>query len=377
MDQAAFASIDKEKPVSGGFLSIDGERFYAVRNVDRMAPFFISVISSADHWLFVSSSGGLTAGRVSPDTPLFPYIPVDRIHESASHTGSKTVLRVRTDSGVQVWEPFNREHLGRYSISRNLYKNLIGNKLRFEEINHDLRLSFTYTWLTSNEFGFIRRCELQNLGARAAQIDVLDGLQNILPAGTPPATQSVASNLVNAYKWTELDQRSGLAVYTLYSGISDRAEPSESLKANTVFCLGLRDCSVLLSSKQIDDFRTGHHPRAESHTRGVRGAYLVCANLNLAPDESEQWQIIADNERTQSQVVELRARLRHPATVADALAASVDRDSDELARIMAASDGFQALAEENVSTHHYANVLFNVLRGGTFDEQYTVSVEET
>ena len=376
MDQAAFASINKDKPVSGEFLTIAGERFYAVRNVDRLAPFFISVISNADHWLFVSSSGGLTAGRVSPDTPLFPYIPVDRIHESGSHTGSKTVLRVRTDNGAQVWEPFNREHLGRYSINRNLYKNVLGNKLRFEETNHDLRLSFTYTWLTSNEFGFIRRCELRNLGARPVRVDVLDGLQNILPAGTPPATQTSASNLVNAYKWTELDERTGLAVFTLYSGISDRAEPCESLKANTVFCLGLRDRSVLLSARQIDAFRTGHDPEPESHIRGVRGAYLVCAKLSLAPDESEQWQIIANNEQFQSQVVDLRARLRQPDAVAEDVVVSVDRDSDELARIMAAADGFQALAEENVSTHHYANVLFNVLRGGIFDEQYTVSAKD-
>jgi hypothetical protein len=40
---------------------------------------------------------------------------------------------------------------------------------------------------------------------------------------------------------------------------------------------------------------------------------------------------------------------------------------------MAAADGFQATAEEPVSVHHYANVLFNVLRGGIFDDQYTVS----
>ncbi|MDX1572190.1 MAG: hypothetical protein R3200_17030, partial [Xanthomonadales bacterium] len=58
---------------SGEFVDLDGERFYAIRNVDRMKPFFISVISHDDHWLFVSSSGGLTAGRVSPDTALFPY----------------------------------------------------------------------------------------------------------------------------------------------------------------------------------------------------------------------------------------------------------------------------------------------------------------
>ncbi len=40
---------------------------------------------------------------------------------------------------------------------------------------------------------------------------------------------------------------------------------------------------------------------------------------------------------------------------------------------MAGGDAFQVTAKENVSAHHYANVLFNILRGGTFDDQYRVS----
>ena len=80
--------------VSGEFSTIGGERFYAIYNVDKMAPFFVSLISDSDHWLFVSSTGGLTAGRVSPETALFPYAPVDKIHESVSNTGCKTLLQV-------------------------------------------------------------------------------------------------------------------------------------------------------------------------------------------------------------------------------------------------------------------------------------------
>jgi hypothetical protein len=376
MNQAAYSELEKDQPVSGEFLSIEGERYYAIGNVDKMAPFFISVISSSDHWLFVSSTGGLTAGRVSPETALFPYVPVDRIHESDPHTGCKTVLRVRSDGDTRVWEPFNREQSDRYSIRRNLYKNVLGNKLRFEEVNNDLRLAFSYTWATSDEFGFIRDCEIRNQGKSAARVDVLDGLQNILPAGTPSGTQTIASNLVNAYKWSELDEQTGLGIFTVYSGISDRAEPCESLKANTAFCLGLEGRTVLLSSRQIDDFRLGLDPEPEFHTRGVRGAYLVCAGVDIAPEESERWQIVANSELSQAQVVDLRARLRRPGAISDDVAGSVDRDSDELARIMAAADGFQALAEENVSTHHYANVLFNILRGGIFDEQYQISVSD-
>jgi hypothetical protein len=55
------------------------------------------------------------------------------------------------------------------------------------------------------------------------------------------------------------------------------------------------------------------------------------------------------------------------------VADSVDAGRDELARIVAAADGFQSTAEEVVTAHHYANVLFNVLRGGIFDDQYRLS----
>jgi hypothetical protein len=82
---------------------------------------------------------------------------------------------------------------------------------------------------------------------------------------------------------------------------------------------------------------------------------------------------VADLEQSQAQVVSLIHELGDPAAVAEAIAQSVEKGSDELARIMAGADAFQMTAEENVSAHHYANVLFNVLRGGTFDDQYQVS----
>ena len=135
-------------------MDIAGERFYAIYNVDKMEPFFISVVSDNDHWLFISSTGGLTAGRVSPETALFPYITVDKIHESTTHTGSRTILRVTKNGKQYNWEPYNREQDGRFAVSRNLYKNRLGSKLCFEEINHDLKLAFRYTWVTSDSYGF-------------------------------------------------------------------------------------------------------------------------------------------------------------------------------------------------------------------------------
>jgi len=365
-----------DSTVTGEFTDIGSERFYAIRNVDRMAPFFISVISSVDHWMFISSTGGLTAGRISPATALFPYVTVDKIHDSAPHTGSKTILRVRKKNNSQVWEPFNGAHYGRYSTNRNLYKNLLGNKLCFEEINHDLKLAFRYAWTSSNEYGFVRQCELQNLDEQSVSADIIDGLQNILPAGTPLFAQSNTSNLVDAYKWSELDAATGLAFLTLYSGITDRAEPSESLKATTAFCLGLDHPNVLLSSTQLQSFRAGDVLQQEDRRRGVRAAYLVNQRLELAPRTTERWQIVANLEQSQADAVALRKQLRNPAAVSEAIAVSIERGNQGLARIMGGGDAFQATAEENVAVHHYANVLFNTLRGGVFDDQYSVSARD-
>ena len=359
--------------VSGEFLTLSGERYYVIRNVDTLPPFFINLVSDGDHWLFVSSTGGLTAGRVSPETALFPYITVDKIHESSPHTGSKTLIRTVADGQRREWEPFNRAHDRRYRTTRNLYKNALGNKLCFEEINHDLHLAFRYCWLTSDRYGFVRRCELENLGQQDCNVEMIDGFRNILPAGTPRFAQTNTSNLVDAYKWNELVEDKGLALYTLYSGITDRAEPSESLKATTVFSLGLAGHKVLLSGTQLKQFRVGAPLAQEAHKRGIRGDYLVNVSLNLAPQASQRWQFVADVEQSQAQVVSLLHDLSDPAAVAESIAQSVEKGSDELARIMAGADAFQMTAEESVSAHHYANVLFNVLRGGTFDDQYQVS----
>ncbi len=358
---------------TGEFVNFGDERYYAIHNVDKMGPFFISVISNADHWLFVSSTGGLTAGRVSPETALFPYVTVDKIHESWPHTGPKTLLRVRADGQQCDWEPFNREHDNRYSITRNIYKNLLGNKLCFEEVNDDLGLAFRYSWATSDSHGFSRQCELQNSATRDVNVELVDGLQNILPAGTPRFAQTNSSYLVDAYKWTELDEATGLALYTLYSEITDRAEPGESLRANVVYCLGIDSPKVLVSSDQVKAFRRGYNIDQESHKRGVRGAYFVNTVFDLAVGESKRWQLVANSELTQTEVVALRQELTDPSTVASTIDSSIHRGSDELARIMAGSDAFQTTAEENVSVHHYANVLFNVLRGGFFYDQYNVS----
>jgi hypothetical protein len=359
--------------VTGSFVELDGERFYAIGNVDEMPPFLMSLVSDKDHWMFIASNGGLTAGRVSPETALFPYVTVDKLYDATPHTGCRTLIRVDSEGAADAWEPFREAYDSRYQRTRNLYKNVLGDKLVFEEINHTLGLAFRYRWATSDRYGFVRTSELQNLRPTSCGISLVDGLQNLLPAGTPRFTQTNSSYLVDAYKWSELDEDSGLALLTLFSGISDRAEPCESLRATTVFQTGLDNPGFMLSNEQLAAFQEDLTPGREVRRRGVRAAYFVYTDLELAPEESRRWQIVADVEQTQADAVALIHELADPAAVAASVEQSIAAGSDALARIMAAGDGFQTAEEEHVTAHHYANVVYNILRGGIVDDQYRVS----
>ena len=84
----------EESEVKGEMVSKNGEDFYKISNVDCMRPFFMSLVSDSNHWMFISSNGGLTAGRKDADRALFPYYTDDKIKESAGITSSKTILQV-------------------------------------------------------------------------------------------------------------------------------------------------------------------------------------------------------------------------------------------------------------------------------------------
>ncbi|MGB5499417.1 MAG: hypothetical protein WBM77_10855, partial [Maribacter sp.] len=53
----------KANEIKGKLVNFDNEDYYKISNSDAMRPFFMSIVSDANHWMFISSNGGLTAGR--------------------------------------------------------------------------------------------------------------------------------------------------------------------------------------------------------------------------------------------------------------------------------------------------------------------------
>ena len=364
------------KEVSADKVSFEGEVFYKISNFNKMRPFFMNIVSNSDHWMFISSTGGLSAGRKNSDYSLFPYYTDDKITESSEHTGSKSIFIVSKAEKRYLWEPFSKRQDGAYKISRNLYKNTYGNKVIFEEINHDLNLSFTYQWNSSDTYGFVRHSVLNNLTNEALDIRLLDGIQNILPYGVEVDLQNSTSNLVDAYKKCELESDSGLGIYSLSAIIVDKAEPSEALKANVVWSLGLEGSKKLISSVQIEDFRRGKAITQEIDVKAERGAYLLTKDIKLAANSKEQWTLVANVNQSINDIVHIKEQIKDQASLLEELKSSVEQGTQNLIALVGASDGLQLTSDSARNTRHFANTMFNIMRGGIFDNNYTIEKED-
>lgn len=355
----------------GGFVDLNGEAYYRIAAYHRLDPFLMSVPSDTDLWMFVASSGGLTAGRVDTDGSLFPYETVDRLYDAHRHAGPTTLVRVDRDrEGRLLWEPFAEDEDENPHVERNLYKNVEGNRVIFEEIRHDLGLAFRQRWAACDEFGWIRTATLYNLGEAPVWADVLDGLCNVLPYGAPLALYQQASTLVDAYRTSEVDPDTGLGVFALTAGITDRAEALETLRANAVWCSASADFKVHLSPAAVDAFRRGRVTAEDRALHGTRGNYLVGGRIALDPGELETWHFAADSGLDHLRIAELRRMLREETDLGARIEAALDRARENLRRNVASADGLELSGRPESWSHHFANVLFNNMRGGVFVENH-------
>ena len=362
--------------VSGTQVIIEGEVYYKISNSNKMRPFFISLVSNSDHWMFISSNGGLSAGRKNAEKALFPYYTDDKITESSDTTGSKTILHVHKEDKTFLWEPFSDKYEGVYAIKRNLYKNNYGNKLIFEEVNEDLGITFQYQWNTSTKFGFVKKSTIENNSTTAVEVTILDGIQNILPYGIASDFQNSTSNLIDAYKKCELEKDTGLGIFALSAVIVDKAEPSEALKANTVWSTGVKNPTYLISSLQLNAFRKGEEVSQEEDIKAEKGAYFTVQNLTLEANNPISWMLVANVNQNLISIQETKGIIKNTPDVTAFLQEDIETGTAKLVQLVAGSDGLQLGENQPRNTRHFANTLFNIMRGGIFDNNYQIEKED-
>ena len=365
-------TFSEAKDVGGKEVIINNENYYKIENVDAMRPFFMSIVSPYNHWLFISSNGSLSAGRKDSNNALFPYYTDDKITELQEITGNKTIFKIFNKNENSIWEPFSIRNYGLYDIERNLYKNLKGNKVIFEEINKSIGLTYKYQWSTCDEFGFVKKSSINNHSGDIIKIELVDGIQNILPWGVDEALQNSTSNLVDAYKRNELEESSKIGIYALSAIIVDKAEPSEALKANISWSNGFDDCKILISSLQLDNFRKNIELFQENDVKAEKGAYFINSQISLNKNETKEWYIVSDVNKSSSEVLELKKIISEEKNIIAKINQCIEKASDDLLKLVGASDGLQTSQRRLRNIRHFSNTLFNIMRGGIFDNHYDI-----
>ncbi|MDT8402155.1 MAG: hypothetical protein RQ743_10700 [Bacteroidales bacterium] len=361
--------------VNGRLTTIDDVEYYVIENYHLMDPFLMSIVSNSDHWMYISSTGGLTAGRRNPDNAIFPYYTDDKIHESYLTTGSKTLILADIKNKKCLWEPFSDKYRGIYSIRRNIYKNIPGNRVIFEEINETLELVYRYAWMNSEKYGWVKKTTLVNNSGQKTHLSVLDGLRNILPYGVDQMMQNEMSTLVDAYKKSELDLKTRLGIFRLASIPVDRAIPSEALKCTSVWCTGHKPVSVSLDEKQLQKFEQGESIESGKESKGVRGSYFTLSEIELEPGHPLHSYFVVELEQDSADVENLVYLLENNNDLPAELEKDVSLGTEKLFEIVGMADGIQQSADRMSSIRHFSNVLFNSMRGGLFENAYKIDRE--
>jgi hypothetical protein len=207
-------------------------------------------------------------------------------------------------------------------------------------------------------------------------VELLDGIENILPWGVVEFFQSKYSCLGDAYKQNELETDTGIATFAFSSIPGDSPEPAEALRATVCWSTRPPETVRLLSSLQLDTFRSGGDVEREIRMCGRRGSYFIHEAFDLAPGAREDWLIVADVEYGHPELASLKRTLATATDVMRLVQDDIDGGTDRLAAIVGRADGLQQTGDTLGSSHHFANVLFNVMRGGVFESAYAIPVAD-
>ena len=194
--------------------------------------------------------------------------------------------------------------------------------------------------------------------------------------GVPSELQNSRSNLVDAYKKSELEAEVGIGIYALSAIIVDKAEPSEALKATVAWSVGIENAKYLVSSLQLDNFRKGDEIVQETDIKAEKGAYFVCADLNLDAQGEKTWMTVANVNQSIVSITEIENKIKNESNLSEIIQQDIHLGTKRLIQLDGASDGLQLTADRLKNIRHFSNTLFNIMRGGIFDDNYNIEKED-
>ena len=110
----------------------------------------------------------------------------------------------------------------------------------------------------------------------------------------------------------------------------------------------------------------------EVDVKAEKGAYFLNSEIILEKESAKEWMIIANVNQNHSNIAKLSKQIREDASLIDKVNDDINFGTQRLVELNSASDAIQVTSDNLKDTRHFANTLFNIMRGGIFDNNYQI-----
>ena len=94
--------------------------------------------------------------------------------------------------------------------------------------------------------------------------------------------------------------------------------------------------------------------------------------MHYKNQHAKEWMIIANVNQNHSNIAKLSKQIREDASLIDKVNDDINLGTQRLVELNSASDAIQVTSDNLKDTRHFANTLFNIMRGGIFDNNYQI-----
>lgn len=213
---------------------LDTRGRFVIRDFSAQRPFasFLPGIAGPlgiPMWAFYVNRGqGIASfGIESKDGAIVEFQPANKAYQTVPYTGFRTFLKIDGDDETRHYEPFGSQATRQPGADRHMAIGM--NELEIVESRPGLglRVSVLYFTLPGESFpGLVRQVTLENTGDRALDLEILDGLPQVVPYGATNALLKDMSRTLEA--WMEVTRAGqGIPCYRLRTIAGDEAEVEE------------------------------------------------------------------------------------------------------------------------------------------------------
>lgn len=141
------------------------------------------------------------------NSPIMEFSPANISYKNVGTTGFRTFIKIKGEQ--EIYEPFQS---ARPDPAAKRLMTILPNGLTIEESHaaHGLKTTVHYFNLPNDDYAaLVRRVEIENIGGKEIELELMDGLPEILPYGVENSGYKEIGNLL----------RSWMDVYNLENGI--------------------------------------------------------------------------------------------------------------------------------------------------------------